>query len=224
MSSTNVNNYPNKGNLQWRTITATTISANDVVNYIQNEVFGFPIKASLVTWHGPNKGCYVVTIVAIAANDLVVSNKPTNFVSKVLDGYNANTIFKKDVLDLIEPFKFPELDALDLAMRDPQRAAKLTNLGIAGSNYQELRNFRDFRYSPATGYYIIYLDTEKIIKQMTEDPTSNKIDGTFAITKVFGEKNEQIRWEISVVRNQGGFNALGGPLDVSLERILATVR
>lgn len=224
MSSTNVNNYPSKGNIQWRTITEATISANDVVNYIQNDVFGFPIKASLITWHGPNKGCYVVSKIAIAANDLAVTNRPTNFVTKVLDGYNANTLFKKDVLDLIEPFQFPTLEALDLAMRDPVRAANLAKLGIAGSNYQELRNFRDFRYSPSTGYYIIYLDTEKIIKQYVEDPTVNKITGKFAITRVYGEKDEQIRWDVRVVRDEGGFNSLGGPLDVSLDRILATVR
>lgn len=216
--------YPSKAGVKWNIVTEKPISANDVLNYLTNEVLGFNIKAEMLTWHGPAQGCYVVTKLAIPASEIAVSAAPTNFVEKVMDGYGANIKFKKDILDLLAPFRFPEVEALDLAMRDPIRGKALASLGISGDNFKQLKLFRDFRYSPETGYYIVYLDTDKILRQMCEDPATNKVDGNFRITKVYGEKDEQIRWEVRVVRDGSNDATTGGVFDVSMERIIRTAR
>lgn len=219
-----VNSYPSKAGIKWNNVTEKAISANDVLNYLTNEVFGFNIKASMITWHGPARGCYVVTKLAIPANEIAVTASATNYMDKVLEAYGANTKFKKDVLDLLEPFRFPEVEALDLAMRDPVKGKSLTYLGISGRTFDELKLYRELRYSPETGYFIVYLDTEKILRQMCEDPTKNAVDGNFKITKVFGEKDEQIRWEVRIIRDGSKDATTGGLFDVSIDKIIATAR
>lgn len=217
-------NYPSKAGVKWNIITEKAISANDVLNYLTNDVLGFNVKASMLTWHGPARGCYVVTKLAIPAAEIAVTTAPTNFMDKVLDAYGVNVKFKKDILDLLEPFRFPEVEALDLAMRDPVKGKSLTYLGISGKTFEELKLYRDLRYSPETGYFIVYLDTEKILRQMCEDPKKNAVDGNFKVTKVFGEKDEQIRWEVRVVRDGSNDATTGGLFDVSIDRIIATAR
>lgn len=218
------NSFPTKANIPFTTIHGSNISANDVYNHLQNTVLGIPIKMGFLTWHGPAASCYVVSKVCIPASEIASTAKPTDFVSKVLADYNANTCLRKDIVDLIKPFMFPNAEELGIIMRDVNAVKNLANIGIAGNNLQELMMFRDFRYSPQTGYYVIYLDTEKIIRDMVKDPTSDKINGSLRIASVVGEKDEQIRWEIYITETKNGFGGGNGIMDVSLDRILATVR
>ena len=96
-----------KGGLKLKAYFKTTISASDVVNYLTNDVLQLPIKASLRTIHGPGKGCYVITVLSIAADDIAVTTKPTNYSEKVMDAFGSNTKYKKDVIDKINAFKLP---------------------------------------------------------------------------------------------------------------------
>lgn len=213
-----------KGGLKLKAYFKTTISASDVVNYLTNDVLQLPIKASLRTIHGPGKGCYVITVLSIAADDIAVTTKPTNYSEKVMDAFGSNTKYKKDVIDKINAFKLPTPEQFALSMRTPALAQQLTDMGIWGKNLEDINFFSSLRYSPQTGYYVIYLDTEKIIKQMAQDPIDDVIKGNLSINAVYGEKDEAIRWDISIDAGNGGGHFNNRPFNVSIDKIIATAR
>lgn len=213
-----------KGGLKFKVRFDTTISASDVVNYISNDVLHLNVKASLRTIHGPGKGCYVIAVVGFAAEDIAVTAAPDNYASKVLTSFGSGTKFKKDVLDLIEPFKLPTPEQFALSMRNPAHAQKLADIGIWGDNLKEINTFSTLRYSPQTGYYVIYLDAEKIIKSMAEDPLDNQINGTLAINAVYGEKDEAIRWAVTIDAGNDTPKANNRPFNVTIDQIIATAR
>ena len=199
-----MNNMPTletKGGLKFKTLFTTTISASDVVNYLTNDVLQLPVKVSLRTIHGAGKGCYVITI---------LSN-------------GANRAYKKDIIDKIVPFKFPTPEQFALSMRNRETAQKLADIGIWGNTLRDINFFSDFRESKQTGFHVIYLDTEKIIKQMAEDPLENKIQGQFEINAVYGEKDEAIRWDVSIKAGMPG-NVGNRPFNVTIDKIIATAR
>lgn len=221
------NNVPvlnTKGGMNWRAKFDTTVSATDVVNHLTNEVLHLPIKASLRTIHGPAKGAYVITVLSIAAEDLAVTANPTNFAEKIMDAYGSNVRFKKEILDKIEPFKLPTPDQFANLMRNPVSAKALTDLGFWGANLQDINRFSSFRYSPQTGFYVIYLDTEKILKQMCEDPIDGELKGKFEINTVYGERDEAIRWDITLSTGNGNANYRTGAFNVTIDNILSTAR
>ena len=73
-----------------------------------------------------------------------------------------------------------------------QTAQQLADIGIWGDNLKDINFFSNFRESKQTGYHVIYLDTEKILKQMCQDPLENEIKGQFLVNTVYGEKDEAI--------------------------------
>ena len=214
--------FETKGGLKVKTIYRTTISASDVVNYITNDVLQLPIKASLRTIHGAGKGCYVITVLSIAAEDLAVEATPTSFTDKVMSAYGSNIRYKKDILDKIEPFKLPTPEQFALSMRNPLFAKQLADIGIWGDNLRDINFFSNFRHSPQTGFFVIYLDTEKIIKQMAEDPLDNEIKGNLSIKAVYGEKDEAIRWDVEIDAGNGNGKYSNRPFNVTIDKIIAT--
>lgn len=223
----NNNNIPTlatKGGLKFKVKFDTTISASDVVNYLANDVLQLPVKPSLRTIHGPGKGCFVITILSIAAEDIAVSTTPVNFTDKVMAAYGSNTRYKKDVLDKLEPFRLPTPEQFELSMRKPEFAKQLADIGIWGNNLADINFFSQLRFSPQTGYYVIYLDTEKIIKQMAEDPLDDAIKGNLSINAVYGEKDEAIRWDITINAGNGNGNVSNRPFNVTIDNIIATAR
>jgi hypothetical protein len=221
-----MNNMPTletKGGLKFKTLFTTTISASDVVNYLTNDVLQLPVKVSLRTIHGAGKGCYVITILSIPTADLAVDMTPGNFTDKVMSAFGANRAYKKDIIDKIVPFKFPTPEQFALSMRNRDTAQKLADIGIWGNTLRDINFFSDFRESKQTGFHVIYLDTEKIIKQMAEDPLENKIQGQFEINAVYGEKDEAIRWDISIKAGMPG-NVGNRPFNVTIDKIIATAR
>ena len=213
-----------KGGLNIKTTYKSTISASDVVNYITNEVLHLPVKASLRTLHGSGKGAYVITILCIAAEDIAVTTTPTNYEEKVMNAYGAGTKFKKEVLDLLKPFMLPTPEEINLAMRNPDIVRHFANIGIWGDNLAHINQFSRLRFSPQTGYYVIYLDTEKIIKQMAEDPLDNEIKGNLSIKAVYGEKDEAIRWDVEIDAGNGNGKYSNRPFNVTIDKIIATAR
>jgi hypothetical protein len=109
-------------------------------------------------------------------------------------------------------------------MRNPVSAKALTDLGFWGANLQDINRFSSFRYSPQTGFYVIYLDTEKILKQMCEDPIDGELKGKFEINTVYGERDEAIRWDITLSTGNGNANYRTGAFNVTIDNILSTAR
>lgn len=213
-----------KAGLKFKTVFTTTISASDVANYLANDVLQLPVKVSLRTIHGPGKGCYVITVLSIATEDLAVDTTPGNFTDKIMAAYGANRAYKKDIIDKIEGFKFPTPEQFALTMRNPMAAQQLADIGIWGDNLKDINFFSNFRESKQTGYHVIYLDTEKILKQMCQDPLENEIKGQFLVNTVYGEKDEAIRWDISINAGNGGAAWKNRPFNVTIDKIIATAR
>lgn len=222
--STSTPVFETKGGLNLKTFYKTTISASDVVNYLANEVLQLPIKPSLRTIHGAGKGCFVITVLSIAMEDIAVSTTPSNFTEKVMASFGSNIKFKKDVLDKIEPFKLPTPEQFETTMKNPVQAQRLADIGIWGNNLRDINYFSSFRYSPQTGYFIIYLDTEKIIKQMAEHPVDGVIKGDLTINTVYGEKDEAIRWDIEIAAGNGSSTHIYRPSNVTIDAVIATAR
>ena len=213
-----------KAGLKFKTVFTTTISASDVANYLANDVLQLPVKVSLRTIHGAGKGCYVITVLSIATEDLAVDTTPGNFTDKIMAAYGANRAYKKDIIDKIEGFKFPTPEQFALTMRNPMAAQQLADIGIWGDNLKEINTFSSLRYSPQTGYYVIYLDAEKIIKEMAEDPLDNEIIGNLSINAVYGEKDEAIRWDVTIDAGNGTGKINKRPFNVTIDQIIATAR
>jgi hypothetical protein len=224
MSNTTIPTLNTKGGLKFKVRFDTTISASDVVNHITNDILQLPVKASLRTIHGPGKGCYVIAVLAFAAEDIAVTTTPDNFTDKVLTAYGSGTKYKKDVLDKIKPFMLPTPEQFALSMRNPTFAKQLADIGIWGDNLKEINTFSSLRYSPQTGYYVIYLDAEKIIKHMAEDPLDDEIKGTLSINAVYGEKDEAIRWAVTIDAGNGTGSVSKRPFNVTIDQIIATAR
>ena len=103
-------------------------------------------------------------------------------------------------------------------------AEQLADIGIWGDNLKEINTFSSLRYSPQTGYYVIYLDAEKIIKHMAEDPLDDEIKGTLSINAVYGEKDEAIRWAVTIDAGNGTGSVSKRPFNVTIDQIIATAR
>lgn len=224
--STPIPTLATKGGLKFKTKFSTVISASDVANYLTNEVFKLPIKVSLRTIHGPNptRGAYVITVLAIAESDLAVTSTVKDYSEKVLASFGANTKYKKEILDKVDNYRLPTPEQFDLTMRTPEGAKQLTNIGIWGDNLININQYSSFKYSPQTGFYVIYLDTEKILKEMAQDPLDHEIKGIFDIKTIYGEKDEAIRWEVEIDAGNGGASYRTTPFNVSIDRIIATAR
>jgi hypothetical protein len=202
----------------------STVSATDVLNYFANEVIQLPIKSELFTIHGPNpeKGAFVIVVCSISEADLTVKTTPTNYADKTLASFGSGSHnVKEDILNKLKPFMLPSPDQLELAMRDPKKRERLMNLGIWGQNLVDINMFSTLRYSPNTGYYVLFLDAEKILRQMCEDPLEHVIPGEFRINTIHGLKNEEIRWDITVSCSNGKRSSGGA---VRMEDILRTAR
>ena len=211
-----------KGGLKFKNVKFDgTISGTDVVNYLMNDVLQLPVKVTLQTLHGCSNGCFVITTLAIAGEDLVVSKKVNDFTTKVLDGYGHNIVnVKEDIVNKIKPFMLPTPEQFELLMRDEEQRKLLNHLGFWGNNLISVNKFSKFNPSPSTGYYVIYLDTEKIIKQMAEDPLDHKIPGEFSINHVYGETDASIRWDYTIEIGNGKRDNSS----VTMDKILRNIR
>ena len=59
---------------------------------------------------------------------------------------------------------------------------------------------------------------------MCQDPLENEIKGQFLVNTVYGEKDEAIRWDISINAGNGGTTWKNRPFNVTIDKIIATAR
>ena len=59
---------------------------------------------------------------------------------------------------------------------------------------------------------------------MAQDPIDDVIKGNLSINAVYGEKDEAIRWDISIDAGNGGGHFNNRPFNVSIDKIIATAR
>ena len=59
---------------------------------------------------------------------------------------------------------------------------------------------------------------------MCEDPIDSELKGKFEINAVYGERDEAIRWDITLNTGNGVTNYRTGAFNVTIDKILSTAR
>jgi hypothetical protein len=83
---------------------------------------------------------------------------------------------------------------------------------------EEIIKFSQLAYVQDQKMWRLYLRPERIIRDMLSDVDTGEIDGSFAITGVFGTESETIRWEVEITKGGMSNTELGV---VSLDKLFA---
>lgn len=217
-----MNNYPSKGNVKFTHYDGATISSEQLVDHLCNEVLGFQVTdAEFLTLHGVNgTGCSVILSVAISAEDIVKKSANTDYFTDFLAKNSTGTDFDQEVIKALEPFMFPSKEGWQKLLSNPEKVNDLASVGLVGENLQFVANFSRFRRSDTYGQYVIVLNTETLIRDYLADPATGLVDGTLSIESVNGEKSPGITWDVIIKRDKTRTSIN----DVSMEAIFATVR
>jgi hypothetical protein len=191
----------NKANIERQPVDRYIISGNQIVSYLQDQL-GFPVCADFTRWTGvtANHSC-VRMRVAIANKDIVAAQPAaTTYADRVLQENAAGFNFKSDVTDVLDKFMYP----VDFSriLSDQSKVQQMYVYGMYGDRLQEVIKFSKLAFVQEQKMWRVYLRPEAIIKDMLADPTTGEIDGSFAITGVFGTSTDTVRWEIEI--NKGG--------------------
>ena len=94
-----------------------------------------------------------------------------------------------------------------MAIKHFFRKRKLWERGIESEKLDAIIQFSQIRRVKKYNMYICYLRPEKIIEQMLEDPTTNKIDGSFGIpySNMYGTNEQDFIW-YPVISHDGEVN------------------
>lgn len=214
MSTINENN---KAKIERQKVDRYVISSNQVTSYLQNQL-GFPIGADYTRWTGVTANhSYVRMRVGIANKDIVAQQAtPTNFVGRVLQENVAGVTFKDVVRDVLKPFMYPE--NFGPILSDPVKLNEMGIYGLGGNRLDEVIRFSQLAYVQEQKMWRVYLRPEKIIEDMLSDATTGKIDGSFAITGVFGTESDSIRWEVEITKGGTSNTELGV---ISLDKLFS---
>lgn len=173
------------------------VSAAEVIRYLENDVLGFKIAADIKRWRGVSDAySYVRMRCVFAKKDLVIDNKASTFVDRVLEQDGCNAQFKDNVIKSLEQFMYPTRQNM---MRTPMETLHLLQMrGVYGNRLEELINYCELKFNKEKGVFMIYLRPEAIITDMLKDPATNKIDGNMSIIGVTGEDESDLKWFIEV--------------------------
>jgi hypothetical protein len=207
----------NKANIERQKIDRYVISSNQVTSYLQNQL-GFPIGADFTRWTGVTANhSYVRMRVGIANKDIVAAQtQPHGFVDRVLQNNASGTNFKSNVTAVLKPFMYPE-DLREI-LSDPANVQAMYQYGVYGQRLEEIIKFSQLAYVQDQKMWRLYLRPERIIRDMLSDVDTGEIDGSFAITGVFGTESETIRWEVEITKGGMSNTELGV---VSLDKLFA---
>ena len=223
MSNTKCGQEPLKINLY-------TPSQDDVTRYLQNNVLGIKIVTDFERWEGVGGNAYIRMRLAINAKDIATDTTTggEDIVSRLLREDGSPYLFKKEVLDALEPFMFPKNLPNILSM--PDVLEELSKKGIHGQNLEKLLRYYKPQFSkdPATGdWFCIYLRPERILEDMYKDPTTNKTSGEFQIINVKGGYvhgdgyKDPVSWKCVVVDRKSVIAS--GAYDVSIDSIFSNI-
>lgn len=183
----------------------------DVTSYLCNEL-GFSVGVDYRRWTGVTANhSYVRMRVVMLPKDVLIPATNSSFVDHILSENAAGMQFQEHVKKTLEPFMYP--DNIGEIQNNPAVLQRLYEYGVYGDRLEEIKRYSKLDFSQEAGYFRIYLRPERIIADMLADPSSNKIDGSMAITRVIGETPETFQWEVQVTSN------VGLTSDISIDRI-----
>lgn len=194
------------------------ISGSEVINHLQN-LLGFEVDYDFTRWTGISKyDSYVRMRVVMNDKDCIKQDNENTWVTSVLKDNGCGIVFKKNVIDTITPFMYP--DNIKNLRNNPEYVEEmqhLADIGLYGDNLDEVIRFQKLTHVNEADKCRVYLRPERIIYDMLADPTTNKIDGNMVITNVYGTTSDSIRWEVDVYENTST-NKSG---DINIDRLFA---
>ena len=174
------------------------ISVGDIQKYLEDSVLGFKIACDWERWTGITAfNGYLRMRVVINPKDIEVPDSKNDYVATTMRKFGAERQLDKNVLDALEPFMYPP--NMNLLYMEQNRAMlkHMNELGIVGTKLDELVRYSKLSLTvdPNTGrpYYRVYLRPERILFDGLTNPTTNKIDGSLFIRRIYGKQQEQFR-------------------------------
>ena len=217
--STGMSIATNKAGIERQEVDRYVISSSQVVSYLQNQL-GFPIGADFLRWTGVTANhSYVRMRVGIANKDIVAQRPDaTTYVERVLQDNSNGMDFKSNVNDILKKFMYPDPIKFSTLLQDPMAVQDMYQYGLYGDRLAEVIKHSKPAYVKDQKMWRLFLRPEKILEDMLSDPATNKVDGTFAITGVFGTDSDSIRWEIEITKGGIANTELGV---ISLDKLFS---
>lgn len=202
------------------------ISSSDVAGHLQ-DLLGFSFDCDFQIWDNrmdyekpinTNK-CYVIMRCAFRPQDILMMDKPKDYVDSVLRATSAGTQFKDSFIKTIKPFMFPE--EIKTESR-PEVLQKLAEMGIYGDRLDMLRSMPGLFYDQVTDRWGVFLRPEAIIGDMVKDPTEDKIDGTMQFGWVSGDpmNSATVNWGANIYKGR----MFNGNNSVALDAVFNAIR
>ena len=79
---------------------------------------------------------------------------------------------------------------------------RLSDLGIIGKDFDNIKKFSNFTKIPKLGVYAILLDPQKIIRDMCADPKKDSVIGDLYITGITNGSDENTIYEVTILRDK----------------------
>lgn len=175
------------------------VTGAQLVNWLEGYL-GFPFVYDFVRWTGQTaRHSYVRMRVAFAFNDLAINNSSElNYFGRMLRTYGNNIQYKKEVIDLLEPFMYGDLKNAQFSNEDIRG---MENFGVCGDRLTDLIMNSGLVYVKPLNVFRMYLRTEAILAKMLSDPKTDCPKGEFKIIGIDGMESDQMRWRIRIFQD-----------------------
>lgn len=196
------------------------ITAQEVATYLANKL-GFPILCDFKKFGGKSPfESYVRMRVGMKDSDCRVANDVTNVIDNLIDQYSTQIKFRKSVLDVIEPFMYPQDEKVFKQIIANVPTDKLYNIGLCGKNLEDVwTHAKPVHFSDGINKYTgIYLRPERILEEMCIDPADDN-GGVFHIDITDGDEVRGIRWQVSIRKPAVTGNVITSNAQVTLNTI-----
>lgn len=192
-----MNEFKTKAGVQPLPIVPLAISSTEVEKYFMESILGVTkgVKCDFTIWTGVSAEDHYVRMRVLMDPSVVLKNeKPEYYGDKILAEHSSLAQVRKDVVEALEPYMFPEFNGADVA-----NMQRLLVMGLTGQRIEEIKRYRTLTYISEAGLFGIYLRPEKIIADMLTDPDGIETDRNIEC-KAFGTTSETIGWKVVVDR------------------------
>lgn len=185
----------NNGNIKRLPINLYKVSAGDIINYLQNQL-GFKVNAKFERCMGAVASpahAYIIMKVALFPKDIVSprTGRP-DFIDRFMAANSVGTEFKSSVIDVLDKYSYPKSMVINNELENLNR---LASIGLYSDKIKEIYTFSQLHYSREQNVYGIYLNVEKIIRDILSDPSTGKPEGEIRVISTTGD-NDTIVWNI----------------------------
>jgi hypothetical protein len=222
----------NNANIEKRNVEYYDIYPSDVINYLENEVFGFRVTVDFRVWLAPNPNrSYVRMRLGFNPDDILTKKDAADLTpaEKILLDNGAGNKFRESFVTEIDKFRYPK-DIIKVK-KDPSLRELYMSRGITEPRLDEIiRGGSDFVWDETQNLFGIYVRAEKVIGEMLKNPNTNKwqledgSDASYEIQQVaFPEGDyrkmrhaEDFAWFCALV---GDKRRYGGVTNIDLDRV-----